>query len=155
MAISGVPRTQRLIDKISGLIDSRWDQWLQSIVRALDAAGIQVGAVSQTAPIAASVSTTALSTPLAAGFYQVVYALYVVTPASISSSLTFTAAWMLNGVSHSQSGVALTGNATTTQQNGVFTVAVDTQTQVTYSIAYVSSGTAMSYSYTVRLVALP
>lgn len=159
MAISGVPRTQPLFDTALRIINSRWDQWLQSIAQALNNAGIQTGVVTvrPDSAMSASVATTNIPTPpLSAGQYQVIYTMNVMTPATSSSSLTFTAGWTLNTVSHSQSGAAVTGNSTTTQQNDVFTITVDSGSQVTYEIAYASSGvTPMSYSYSVRLVSLP
>lgn len=154
MAVSGVPRTQPLFDSVKRLIHSRWDQWLQSLVLAINNAAQLVGKASIDGATADTVETP-FAQSLSAGLYRVSYSLRVVTPASLSSALTASIAWTANGVAQSLSGAALTGNATTTEQNTVWTIAVDANTDVTYAVAYTSVGTPLSYSFTASLEVLP
>ena len=66
--------------------------------------------------------------------------------------MTVTISWMDGDVAQTQSGAAMTGNATTTQQNGSFLIhngpnSVATNDVVKYATTYASSGgTTMQYS---------
>jgi hypothetical protein len=133
-----------------------WIQWFTGVYTALRASVRNVGSVSLETQ-AASIGATAIETPsLTAGLYQVTYAARVTRAATFSSSLTVTVTWVDGGVTCTQSGVALTGNTTSTQQSGFVLLQVDEGSTVRYSTTYASSGAqSMQYQLAVRLAAAP
>lgn len=155
--LAPVPMRNPLLIVGTWLMDAFWVRWLTALLNRANIAPALLGRVSASDQ-SASISTTAIGTSYAldAGQYRVSYTLNVVRAATTSSSATFTAGWTYNGVSLSQSGAAMTGNTTTTQQNGAFTLNVDAATTVTYAVAYASVGaTTMQYDLSVNLEALP
>ena len=74
--------------------------------------------------------------------------------------MTVTISWMDGNVAQTQSGAAMTGNTTTTQQNASFLIHVGPNTLssndvVKYATTYASSGgTAMQYSLYVMVESL-
>jgi len=155
MALSGVPRTNVWVDRALKIAREA-DQWLQRLVDAVNRAPLSVGSTS-IENASATTSTTAIPTPtLVDGLYRVSYSLRITQAATVSSSATPTIGWTSGGVSCSQSGAALTGNTTATQQNAAFVINVDASTTITYAVAYASVGaTAMTYSFDVIAEALP
>jgi hypothetical protein len=156
MKLPGIPRTGKWVTK-DDKIEAETDRWLQAVVSSVDAASQQFSSATDSS-VGATVAATAFpaSTTLAAGMYRVTYAMWVTRAATVSSSLTFTAAWTNNLQSFTQSGSALTGNTLTTQQNGSFVFSIDSSSDVTYQITYASVGaTTMTYAYDVRLESLP
>lgn len=156
MALPPIPRTSAVLKGVKATIDYIWDNWLQDVVKAVNAAAKESGQVSLTAQDA-SISATAIDGPtLAGGFYRITYAQRVTQAASSSSSLTTAFGWTTGGVSCSFSGAAMTGNTTATTQGAVVPITVDAGTSVTYATTYATSGaTSMSYELSVRLEALP
>ena len=104
--------------------------------------GTTYSKANQTAAIVAANVYTVTQT----GLYRVSYRMRVTTPASVSSSLTMTVGWREGAVTQSQAAAAVTGNTTTTQQNGTLFVRADSGTVITASVAYASVGTAMIYA---------
>ncbi len=156
MKLSGLPRTSPLVTKDSK-VQEDWDQYLQSVVAAINATTQQFSTVSDSS-LHATVPATAFPTApnLSSGLYRVTYAMWVTQAATTSSSLTFTAAWTNNGQSFTQSGAALTTNSLTSQQNGQMTFQIDTGTQILYQLTYASvGGTVMKFQYRVNLEAVP
>ena len=159
MALAPIPRTQPWIGE-SNTISRSVDQWLQQLVAAVNASPQQVGAVAVTGAHA-SIGSTAIplappQTTLPAGTYRATYSAAVTTVGTVSSSLTVTLGWTYGGVAFSQSGAALTGNLTTSQQNGSVLLTIDAATAVTYSTTYASnSAGSMHYALTIALEALP
>jgi hypothetical protein len=104
---------------------------------------VAVRATGQTA----SIATTPL--PLGSippGVWRISYRFRITTPATTSSSLTFTLAWEEGGVTQSESGAAETGNTTTSGQFGTLIIRVDTATPISYATTYASVGaTPMAY----------
>lgn len=135
-----------MVDK-SFIITRRWYIWLYQFwlrVRTLVAiVGTPITKSNQTASIVAATAYTVTQT----GLYRVSYRQRVTTPGTVSSSLTATIGWREGGVTQSQSGAAMTGNTTTTQQNGTLFVRADSGTLITYGFAYASvGGTVMVYN---------
>ncbi len=155
MKISGLPRTNAVVDAARKLM-GEWDRWLQDVLNAVNRTAQVIASVALTGQ-SASIGITALKTPsLTAGLYRVNYAMRVAVPGAISSSLAFGIGWTAGGVSMTQVGAAITGNTTTTQQNGVAVILVDAKTTVSYATNYASAGaTAMQYTLNVALEQLP
>jgi len=152
--LAPVPMRNVVTDDKTQLMDPQWVRWLTSMSdRVNSSPSLLFTATSGT--VSASIpATSAQTAPLSAGLYRVSYYLQVVTPASVSSSITFTLSWTnAYGVVCSKSGAALTGNATATQQNDVWAVSISASTDIEYSVAYVSVGTAMTYSVMVNVEA--
>jgi hypothetical protein len=151
--LAGLPRTQRLLDSLGRLSDV-WDRWWQSIVRQLDNSAYGVGSVSVSGSAAIASTDVPIQT-VTDGLYRVTYSQRIVTPGSVSSSVTSTFAWTCNGVSCSTAGAAMTGNTTATQQNGTYVIQVDASTPITYAVAYASTAAGMVYDFDVWVERLP
>jgi hypothetical protein len=160
MALSQVPFRTPILQGFREGITREWVRYLQSIVDILNVAARKLALTSLTGQTA-SLSATALDTgALDPGVYRVSYAARITTAASTSSSVTITISWMDGNVAQTQSGAAMTGNATTTQQNASFLIHVGPNTLssndvVKYATTYASSGgTAMQYSLYVMVESL-
>lgn len=147
MGLAEVPFRSMVLSDVRNLLTREWIRYLQSVVNIVNLSARKLASVSKTAQTA-SLSATALDTgTLDPGVYRVSYSTRITTAASTSSSLTITMAWTDGSVSQSQSGAALTGNTTTTQQNDTWLLHIDKGTTITYATTYASSGgTAMQYS---------
>lgn len=133
-----------------------WVGFFQALVDALNGTASREATVAKTAQSAAIAATSVTSGTLAPGLYRVSYYARITQAATTSSSLTVTLAWTDGGVACSESGAAMTGNTTSTQQTGSRVIRVDSATQVTYATAYASSGaTPMQYALSVVLESLP
>jgi len=152
MALSQVPFRNPILQGFRELVTREWVRYLQSVVDVLNVAARKLALTSLTGKTA-SLSATALETgALNPGVYRVSYAARITTAASTSSSLTVTISWMDGNVAQTQSGAAMTGNTTATQQNGSFLIhngpnTSSTNDVVKYATTYASSGgTGMQYS---------
>ena len=147
MALAEVPFRSMLLRDVRNLIRREWGRYQQSVVDVVNLSARRLATVTKTAQTA-SLTATALDTgTLNPGVYRVGYTARITTAASTSSSLTVTLAWTDGSVGQSQSGAAMTGNSTTTQQNDTWLVHIDKATTITYATTYASSGgTAMQYS---------
>lgn len=156
MALPGIPTAARWIADGTGYLTQTITQWLQPYLDAVNASPQRVGTASGGGSAAKSTTTLPIQS-VTAGLYRVSYVLQITTPGTVSSSATFTLGWTnANGVACSQSGAALTGNTTATQQNGTFVVNVSASSNITYAVAYASVGaTAMVYSVNVTAEQLP
>jgi hypothetical protein len=160
MSLSQVPFRTPILQGFREGITREWVRYLQSIVDILNVAARKLALTSLTGQTA-SLSATALDTgALDPGVYRVSYAARITTAASTSSSVTITISWMDGNVAQTQSGAAMTGNTTTTQQNASFLIHVGPNTLssndvVKYATTYASSGgTAMQYSLYVMVESL-
>ena len=135
-----------------GLLSDTWRRFLADRFQELSDSPLRVGSVSLTAQ-AASISATDVSDGANdTGLYRVSYYARISRAATTSSSLTVTIAWTDGGVACSQSGVAMTGNTTATQQNGTLFIQADGLAAVNYSTTYASVGaTSMQYGLSVTL----
>jgi hypothetical protein len=147
MALSEVPFRTSLVENAEWLVSRFWSRYVQSIVDVVNLCARQIALVSKTTQEAAITATAIPHGTLAPTVYRVSYTARITRAASTSSSLTVTIGWTDGAVAQTQGGAAMTGNATTTQQNGTMLVHVDKATSITYAAAYASSGgTTMQYS---------
>ena len=152
MALAEVPFRGSLVEGSNQFLSRFWLRYFQSVVDVVNNSARKLSLTSLTAQ-GASVSATALDTgALDPGLYRITYSARVTRAATTSSSLTVTISWMDGDVAQSQSGAAMTGNTTTTEQNGTVFVHNGTNTLVAndvvkYATTYASSGaTSMQYS---------
>jgi hypothetical protein len=160
MALSQVPFRTPILSGFRELVTREWVRYLQSAIDVLNNAARKLALVSKVEQ-AASLSATTIDTgALNPGVYRVSYTARITRAASTSSSLTVTVSWMDGNVAQSQSGAAMTGNTTSTQQNGSFFIHNGTNTSATndvvkYATTYASSGgTTMQYSLYVTVESL-
>ena len=156
MAISRWKVTTAFVQASSGRLIQEASRWLNLVSDAVNAAAQQIGTVALATQGAAVTTTTIPAPVLSTGLYRVSYSLRITRAATVSSSATLTLGWTSNGVACTQAGAAVTGNTTSTQQNGVLVIAADVSTVVTYAVAYASAGaTSMQWALDVRLEACP
>tara|TARA_R100000808_G_scaffold24612_1_gene57170 strand:+ start:3847 stop:4332 length:486 start_codon:yes stop_codon:yes gene_type:complete len=152
MALAEVPFRSMVLTDVRNLLTREWIRYLQSVVDVVNNAARKRALVSLTTQSAAISTTTIDTGTLDPGVYRVSYSARISRAASTSSSLTVTLSWRDGDVAQSQSGAAMTGNSTTTQQNGTFLVHNGTNASsandvIKYATAYASSGgTTMQYS---------
>jgi hypothetical protein len=146
-----IPSRDAVVDK-TGLITRTWQVYFRNLRTDIDNAPASLNQETLTGQ-SASIATTAVpSDVLTAGLYRVSWYARVTTAATTSSSLTVTIGWTEQSVPLTVSGVAMTGNTTTTVQNATQVVQIDGGTSITYATTYASSGaTAMVYALTVLL----
>ncbi|MDA1095305.1 MAG: hypothetical protein O3A25_18895 [Acidobacteria bacterium] len=143
-----MPVRDPLVTK-DGFIERTWQVWFRNVRTDIDSAPLNIATKALTAQ-AATISTTALPLDLTAGIYRVSYYARITQAATTNSSLTVTLAWTETAVALSQGFTAMTGNTTTTQQNGTVMVVADANTSLTYATVYSSTGaTPMQYRLTV------
>ena len=152
MALAEVPFRSMVLTDVRNLLTREWIRYLQSVVNVVNNAAHKRALVSLTTQSAAISTTTIDTGTLDPGVYRVSYSARISRAASTSSSLTVTLSWRDGDVAQSQSGASMTGNSTTTQQNGTFFVHNGTNASsandvIKYATAYASSGgTTMQYS---------
>jgi len=152
MALSEIPFRVPLIDAEPGLLSRFWARYFQSVIDVVNVSARRLALVSKTEQVA-SLSATALATgTLDPGVYRVSYAARITRAAGTSSSLTVSIGWTDGSVSQTESGTAMTGNTTATQQNGSLLVHVDKSTNLTYTTTYATSG-APTMQYSVYVLA--
>lgn len=152
MALSEIPFRVSVIDGEESPLSRFWIRYLQSVVDVVNLSARKRSLVSKTAQVA-SISATAISTGvLDPGVYRVSYAARITRAAGTSSSLTVAIGWTDGSVTQAESGVAMTGNTTATQQNKTLLVHVDKATNVTYTTTYATSG-APTMQYSVYVLA--
>ena len=148
-ALAPVPLRVRLTDGKTWLVDSLWARWLVSLLDRVNSMAMIQTTVSATLQTAA-IASTDFSVMTVAGLYRVSYTLNLTRAATTSSSLAPTFTWVYGGVTYSQSGAAMTGNTTSTQQNGQIVMNLDAGTMMQYAVAYASVG-ATSARYTLAV----
>ncbi len=156
-SIPPVPRFNALMgDLKKWLISFQWDNWFQGIANRLNSSAEQVGSANLSAQSASVSATNVNAMIIPAGFYRVTYSQAVTRAASVSSSLTSRFDWTFNSVAQSVTNAAMTGNTTTTHQEGTLPIQVDASSNLTYTLTYASSGgTSMLYNFRASLEALP
>ena len=144
-------------DDREGTLPDIWVKYFQSQSDTLKLSpSVASTPVSVTAQ-AASIGITAIPTStLAGGLYRVSYYARITRAATVSSSLIVTIGWTETGVSLIQSGAAIIGNTTASNQNGTLFLQVDASSPVTYATTYASVGaTTMQYKLVVSLEVIP
>ncbi len=156
MILTPYPIRNRIATR-DGFVTTDFDTWFRDQLAAVNAAPFQWAHVFKLGQEASIAATVVYQTALRVeAVYRVSYTQRITRAGTVSSSLTFTLAWTAGGVAQSQSGAAMTGNTTATQQNGVFVIRADASTTITYAALYASSGaTTMTYTLDVLVEQLP
>jgi hypothetical protein len=138
---------QGRVDPWEDKVSEPWQNYLTKVGDTVNAASVRIADPVQLTAQGASVSATDFSGGgLSQGVYRVSYYARITQAATTSSSLTVTFDWTDGGVVPTQSGAAITGNTTTTQQNGTLFIHIDAASPVRYSTTYASVGaTSMTY----------
>lgn len=137
--LAPIPNDAAVVDQ-TFIVSRRWYLWLYEVWLRVRACVALTGSVYTKSNQTASIATVTVATIVQAGLYRVSYRQRVTTPGTVSSSLTATIGWREGSVTQSQSGAAMTGNTTLTQQNDTFFVRCDSGTVITAAFAYASVG---------------
>lgn len=125
-------------------------QWLLSLTGRMDvsANGLQPPTVltGQTGAIA----LTPFIPTADSGLYRISVYARVTVAASVNSSIAPTITCTDGAVVCTQTGVALTSNATNAPTGWTFLIRADASTPISYSVAYVSNAAGMTYSLTIK-----
>lgn len=131
-----------------------WQQWLSSLVLAVNNAAPVVGAITLSNQTAAITTTSVPIQSVTQGTYRVTYDMRK-TAVGASSSLTMTIGWTDGGVACSQTFTALTTNSTSATQSGSLQLRADANSAITYAVAYSSTGATLTYRVTVNVEQMP
>lgn len=135
-----------------GRLTPPWLTYLGRLPLTLDSAPVRVGFRALTDQAASIASTNIAPAGLPAGLYRIEFHMRVTVPATVSSTITFAAAWTDGGVAQSYAWAALVGNTTTSAQSAGTLIHIDAGTAVNYTVTYGSVGaTAMQYRLDVLL----
>jgi hypothetical protein len=160
MALAEVPFRVSLVEGSNQFLSRFWLRYFQSVVDVVNNSARKLVLFSVTGKNSA-IAATALDTgALDPGLYRITYSARVTTAATTgaaTSSVTVTISWMDGDVAQSQSGAAMTGNTTATEQNGTVFVHNGTNTLVAndvvkYATAY-ASDTASQMQYSLYVLA--
>jgi hypothetical protein len=81
------------------------------------------------------------------GLYRIGFYQRITRAATVSSSLTLAFDWVDGGLTQTETVTAMTGNTTTTQDNGFYLIHADAASPVRYTTTYASVGaTSMQYA---------
>lgn len=130
------------ITATGAFIGQNWADWivLQLMQNVQQTAQIKATPATLTAQSASLGVTAFKMASINAGTYRVNWTARVTTPASSSSSLTVTVSYTRAGVSCTQTGAAMTSNATNAPASGTFMVNSDGGAPISYSTTYSSTG---------------
>jgi hypothetical protein len=143
---------------LSGVLTTGARDWLLDVVNALNTAPLRKQIASASAQTAA-IATTAISLgdDVPAGPYRVSVYLRLTRAATTNSSVQVTIGWTEGAVSKTLSGAAYTGNAINTCAAPFDAlIEIDEHTDLTYAVAYSSTGaTSAQYAVTVLVEKVP
>lgn len=150
------PVREPMVTPGSWLVSDRWRIWLRDLNQQIATNPQNVTTPVQLTGKTASITTTAIPTAsLAPGLYRISYYQRVTTAAGVSSSLTTTFSWTEGAVSLTYAGSAMTGNTTSTYQQGTVFIQIDQASPVTYATSYASNpASAMAYLLSITLEAV-
>lgn len=138
-----------------------WLEWLSEVSRVLDRSPqraqqkVYTGTVSLEDQ-AASVASTTIASPLAAGLYRVSYYARITQAATSSSTLDVTIGWGDDDQTQTFAGATINGNTVTTYQNDSFLIHVTGGGGITYQLDYTSTGaTVMQYRFDIYVEEMP
>lgn len=136
-------------------ISENWYRWLFILQGRLQAAAYVIGAKALTTQNAA-ISATPFTLPvITGGVYRVSYYVRVTSAAGTSSSVQVTLGWTDGGVSLTKAGTAVTGNTTSSFDQGSVLVRDDANGPITYATSYASNpANAMQYALDVVVEAV-
>lgn len=146
--LSQFPRESQVIDRATGWLVTRWQQWLVALSLFINSAVVKPGSVSVLPGVGAVVAVAIpLNSKMLGAVYRVSYSLQTTRAASVSSNLQITIGWTSYSVAQSQSGAAIVNGTNVSQQSGQFIIQADANTDVTYAVTYASvGGTSMQYA---------
>lgn len=137
--------------RFNGNVSTYLRKWLLSLTQVVQNSP-QVITVLNLTGKSASIGTTAFTLgSLGSGTFQVTWHARVTIPAGTSSSLTVTIGYTDLGIPVTQSGVAMTGNTTTTVQSTSVVFPNDAAAPITYATTY-ASNPAAAMVYEIRFV---
>lgn len=134
-----------------------WIAWLQnSLVPRVQNAPQLLKAVSLTNK-SASIGATALPLGIIpAGRYRIDYFIKVSQAATVSSSLTVTLGFSVDGTACTQTAAAVTGNTIATTQSGSIFIRIQSNSAITYAVLYASvGGTPMKFTFDIDVTQQP
>lgn len=135
-----------------GYLTADYIRWFQALTSSVQASPAVFSAKINLSTQNAAIGTTNIPLPsLSAGNYQVSTYARITTTDGVSSSLTVKIAWTEGAIPLSFSGVAMTGDTTSTVQSNVYMLAVDGATPIAYSTTY-ASNTANKMKYELRVI---
>ena len=141
-----------VVDLRTGLITEIWLRDLTAERESATLAAKVIAVASKTAQAASIGATTFDVQSLAAGVYRFTYYAAITRAATTSSSLEITISFTELGLTKSKTFAAITGNTTTTWQDGQATIHIADDTPVSWSTTYASVGaTTMQYAIYVQL----
>lgn len=151
-----IPGTEALCEidpkKNKGWISNAWAYFLTTLLTVLGQATKCLGSSSKTDQTASIGATDLTDGTFGAGMYRLTYYARVTRAATTSSSLQVTLSWTDHGITLTSTLAAMTGNTTSTVQQGGGLIYSDGGQPVTYSTTYASTGaTSMSYEIFVAL----
>lgn len=138
-------------------LSTGWIRWGQnSLIPKVQAAPQLLKAVSLTNK-SASIGATAL--PLGvipAGRYRIDYFIKVSQAATVSSSLTVTLGFSVDGSACTQTAAAVTGNTIATTQSGSIFIRIQSNSAITYAVLYASvGGTPCKFTFDIDVTQQP
>lgn len=140
---TNLPAPPLLTPLFNGLQDPTitrvWFNWFLALMTRVQTSAWGVQTISLTGQEAAIALTSLVAAP-GAGVYRMSWYLRITTAASTSSSVQLTITHTDGAVVCTQSGAAVTGNATDSVQSGSVLVRTDAAAPISYSVAYASVG---------------
>lgn len=129
------------------VIGDRYRRWLSGLTAVVNQKPSREASRKLTAQGAAIATTSLPIGSVTPGVWGIYTTIRVTRAATTSSAVQLTITWTEGGVTQTQVGTNLTGNATTTREGLLFIVRPDNATVISYSITYASAGaTSMQYS---------
>lgn len=125
-------------------------QWLLSLTGQLDVSAAGIAPVLPLTGQTGAIALTALIPSANAGVYRISLYARVTVAASVNSSIAPTITFTDGAVVCTQTGAALTSNATNAPTGWSFLIRADASTPISYSVAYVSNAAGMTYSLAIK-----
>lgn len=134
------PTDRKLAKKFPKLlVTGDWADWLLAEQESLNLAPERKDHVRLEGQTAA-VATTPFTLDLDPGVWRILYQVRVTRVAGTSSSFQVTVTWTQGGVVQTFTGALQNGNLLTTREGTDFVIRTDTDTPVSYAVAYASVG---------------
>ena len=133
-----------------------WSRWFTALRNMVNGTPVTVGSVALTAQSAA-ITTAAIPvqpSSLTKGLYRLTYYLRKTVVGS-SSSTTVTLGWTDGTIACTKAFAALTTNTTGATDSNTYTVQADANSNLTYAVAYASTGTPLQFAFQIGVEALP
>lgn len=151
--LSQFPRASQVINKFTGWLEERWQQWFVQLSGLVNAAIVKPGSVSVQPGVGAVLATAIpLNSNMLGTIYRLNYSVQTTQAATINSNFQLTISWTSFGVVQSVALPAIVNGTPTDQQSGNLVMQVDPNTEITYAVDYASAGvTPMQYALDLTL----